>query len=146
MIGDCKEKNVDQCTVSLSLGRVFKVTAQGIVDIEKPENAELAELKLPYVLEPGEYVLGRTIEKIDQKQTKYALFINTQSRAFRMGLGIFCGVGQPTYKGEIVFGIKNLSPYRILLKAGLKLVKVAFIDIKSDIVPMQFYYENGRVI
>ncbi len=145
MIENCKEKNIQSCSVDLRLGKIFKTKSHKIVDIDK--NMPTAEeIKLPYVLKLGEYVLASTVEKMNQKHTKYAVFVIPRSRAFRAGLSIQSGLLYPYYKGEVVFGIKNISDHKIRLARDMGLVQLCFFDIKSDFVPLHHKYQHGRVI
>ncbi|MBW2972376.1 hypothetical protein KY359_05045 [Candidatus Woesearchaeota archaeon] len=145
MIDNCREGNVESCSVILRLGKLFKIKTTGTVD--PPKNMPVPEeIELPYVLNPGEYVLASTIEKMHQTKTKYAVIIAPLSKTFRIGLGIQAGMVHPTYKGELIFGIKNLAEHKIRLRRGMDLVHLCFFDVKSDIIPLHRGYQHGRVI
>ncbi|MFC1750064.1 hypothetical protein ACFL2V_14790 [Pseudomonadota bacterium] len=145
MIENLKESNVKQCSVDLSLGEIFKIDANEVIDYSKL-NVKIKSLKLPYIIKPGEYILGKTFEKINQKHTKYGIFIIRKSRTFRLGLSIESGLASPYYEGEIIFGIKNISENPIKIRKGDSLIQLVFFDIKSDIVPLNFTYQHGRIV
>lgn len=145
MIEGCKEKNIQPCSVDLSLGKIFRIKSNKIIDIEK-NMPGVNEIKLPYVLKPEEYVLASSIEKVNQKHTKYAVLVVPRSRAFRIGLSIESGLLYPYYKGEVIFGIKNISENKIRLNKGMGLIQLCFFEIKSDFIPLHHTYQNGRVI
>lgn len=145
MIDNCEEQNIQPCSVDLRLGSLFITKAKGVVDIEQ-NPPKVKEVKLPYIIKPGEFILGKTIESMNQKHTKYGAIAVPRSRAFRMGLHIMCGLVHPYYKGECVFGIKNLSENRIRLSKGMSLLQLCFFEIKSDCVPLKHRYQNGRLM
>ncbi|MBU2561911.1 MAG: hypothetical protein KKD17_06450 [Nanoarchaeota archaeon] len=145
MIENCRESNVQSCTVDLRLGKLFTLKASGTLD--PPKNMPTPqETELPYMLSPGEYILASTIERINQTKTKYAAIIAPLSRTFRIGLSIQSGMVHPTYQGEIIVGIKNISPHKIRLRRGMGLVHLCFFDVKSDIIPIHRGYQHGKVI
>jgi deoxycytidine triphosphate deaminase len=145
MIEGCREENIQPVSVDLTLGKVFRIKAKEIVDIDE-NTPDVEELSLPHILAPGEYVLGRTFERIDQKRTRYGILVVPRSRTFRIGLQISTGLTAPNYRGEIVFGIRNASQNRIRLDKGMGLIQLVFFDVKSDIIPLQHRYQDGRVI
>jgi len=145
MIENCTERNVQSCSVDFRLGKVFKLKSAGVIDTAKnlptPHEAEL-----PYTLEPDEYILASTIEKMNQTKTKYAALVIPKSKTFRIGLSIQSGMVHPDYKGEIIVGIKNISKSRIRLRRGMDLVHLCFFDVKSDMIPLREGYQGGRVV
>jgi deoxycytidine triphosphate deaminase len=145
MIENCTENDILPCSVNFRLGKVFKMKTSGVVD--PPKNMPTPqEAELPYVIEPGEYLLASTIEKMNQTKTKYAAIILPRSRTFRIGLSIQSGIVQPEYKGEIIVGIQNISGHKIRLRRGMDLVHLCFFDVKSDMLPIHKGYQYGRVI
>ena len=145
MIQNCKENSVQPCSVDLRLGKIFRIKSNKIVDPDE-NMPKSEEIELPYILKPGEYVLASTVEKMNQKHTQYAVFVVPRSRAFRAGLSIQSGLLYPYYKGEVIFGIKNISNHKIRLAKNMGLVQLCFFDIKSDFVPLHHRYQHGRVI
>ncbi|MFC1750057.1 hypothetical protein ACFL2V_14755 [Pseudomonadota bacterium] len=145
MIEGSTEKSIQPVSVDLSLGKIFKIKTERVIDIDK-KMPDVQQLSLPHDLEPGEYVLAATVEKLNQKHTKYAGIVFPRSRAYRIGLSITSGIAAPHYRGELIFGIKNISTNSIRLKKGMGLIQVVFLDVRSDILPLKHTYQDGKVI
>ncbi len=145
MIENCNIKNIQPCSVDCSLNRLFLLKGEGVIDIDS-NMPEAVEIKLPYELKLGEYVLGMTKEKVNQTNTRYGIQVIPKRIAFSAGLNITSGLVHPQFKGEIVFGIKNVSSNSVLLKAGQKLIQLVFFDVKSSSIPLNHRYSGGRVI
>ena len=146
MIDGCDQKNVRQCSVDLRIKKLFQIKPNKAVVTFSKNDVSAEELKLPYALKPGEHVLASTIEKINQKSTRFGSLIIPRSRTFRMGLSIESGLTSPQYKGEIIFGIRNISENKIKLQEKDSLVQAVFFEIESDTIPLDFTYMNGRVV
>ena len=145
MIDGSTEKNIQPVSVDLSLGKIFRIKTEAVIDIDE-KMPDVEEIALPHNLQPGEYVLAATLEKIHQKHTKYAGIVFPRSRAYRIGLSITSGIAAPHYRGELIFGIKNISNNIIKLKKEMGLIQIVFLEVKSDIVPLKHTYQDGRVI
>ncbi|MBR9691240.1 hypothetical protein GOV06_00470 [Candidatus Woesearchaeota archaeon] len=145
MIEDYKKKNIGPCTYDFRLGEIFKHAKIELVDLSKNKLPKLVKLKLPYILKPGEFVLARTIEKFDTPLDLMSIY-SMRSTAFRIGLNILCGLNDPGYKGNAVFGVQNISNHKIKLYKGMELLQTAFIDLKGDAIPIQTKYMEGKVL
>lgn len=146
MIKNFKRENIGPSGYDFRLGFLFKHRKQKeVVDIEKDEWPEVEKVELPYVLEPGEFVLGQTIEEFDTPLDVMS-FYSTKSTAFRIGLNIMCGINDPGYKGKAIMGIQNVSQNRIKLFEGMELLQTSFVDLKGDSVPVQTKYMGGKIL
>ena len=65
-----------------------------------------------FVFEPGKYYLIKTIEKVNLPITLSGI-IFPRTTMFRSGLGLFNGIVQPGYSGELTFGVCNLGKSNI---------------------------------
>ena len=144
MLENCTQDSIQPISIDVRLASIFSLYAKGIVDYE--HMPVIKELKLPYVLKPGEYGLARTVEKINQQSSNYGMLFFPRSRAERIGLLIQSGVMHPFYKGEMIFGIKNIASHPIRLSHKMGVAQVCFFDIKSNCVPLQHLYSHGKVM
>jgi len=145
MIKNYKTENIKPCSYGSELGEIFEHEKMKLVDLENKKLPKLKERKLPFVLNPGEYVLGRTIEEFDTPIDLMSIY-GIRSHAFRIGLNIICGLNDPGYKGKAVFGIQNISKNKIKLYRGMPLIKTAFVDLKGDAIPVQTKYMGGELL
>lgn len=105
---------------------------------------QLEELRLPYLLKPGEYVIGKSVEKLNFPDNLLGVLVPT-SFAIRVGLGINCGKVDPTYKGEVSFGIYNLTKRAIKLEKNMRLLHLLVSEFKGEIVPLETKYFGGTL-
>lgn len=82
---------------------------------------------LPYVLKPGEFLLGATLEVV-RLPRDIAAQVKGKSTWARRGLLVECaGFIDPGFKGNIVFEIKNLHETEdILLRYKDRIAQIAF--------------------
>ena len=126
--------------------RIFKYEKTPIVDIQKNKLPALKSLKLPYVLKPGEYLLGRTIEEFDTPLDLMS-FYAASSTSVRIGLSIlYGGINDPGYQGKAILGIHNVSPNPIKIFYGMELLYTAFLELKGTPTPIQTKYMGGKLI
>ncbi len=84
-------------------------------------------------LKPGQFILGVTKEKI-RLSGKYAARIEGRSRFARLGLmvHISSSLVQPGSNNVQVLEIVNLSPVSLILRPGLKICQITFMEASSD--------------
>ena len=140
------KENLRPSSVDLRLHSIHRAGKVKVIDIDLQKTPPVTEVKLPYTLKPGEYVLAQTIEELDQPNPRYACLLSARSRALRNGLDIKVNFFGPYYKGRIFFGIKNIGENPVVLKRGLSLLQIAFFDIKGKTVPVKHVYQGGRLI
>lgn len=145
MIKNYLKENISSCSYDFRLGAVFRPIKGKLVDIESDSLPELKELKLPYILKPGEFVIGQTIEEFDMPLDVMS-FYAVKSAAFRVGLNVICGANDPGYVGKATMGIHNVSENPIRLFSGMKLLRTIFTTLEGDAIPVQTRYMGGKVI
>lgn len=146
MIKNFKKENIGPCTYNFRLGQIFKHKKMDFtIEVEKNKMPELIELKLPYILRPGEYVIGKTIEEFDTPIDLMSIY-SLRSINIRIGLNIVCGLNDPGYKGNAIFGIQNISQNKIKIFEGMELLQTAFIDLKGNAIPIQTRYMGGKIL
>jgi len=145
MLKNFKKENIGPCSYDLRLKEIFKPKKIVIVDLSKDKITKFTKLKLPYILKPGEFLLGKTFEEFDTPLNIMSI-LKTKSTSFRIGLKILCAVNDPGYKGEIVFGIHNISNNKIKIFKGMSLLQAVFIDLKGSSVPIQTKYMGGNLL
>ncbi len=86
-----------------------------------------------FVLEPGEFVNGITLERIKLSKG-LAGRIEGRSRFARLGLLVHVSSGfvQPGTDGRIVLEIVNLSRNRLRLKPGIRICQIIIEEARGD--------------
>ncbi|MBI2102373.1 hypothetical protein HYT55_00915 [Candidatus Woesearchaeota archaeon] len=146
MITNYKTENIRSCKYTFRLGEIFRHTSVDLVDVSQERFPQLTEISLPYVLQPGEFVIGRTIEELDTPLDLMSIYA-ASSLSIRIGLNILSGgINDPGYRGNAIFGIHNVSQNKIKLFYGMELLHTAFLELKGKAIPVQTRYMGGKIL
>jgi len=97
-----------------------------------------------FVFEPGKYYLIKTIEKVNLPITLSGI-IFPRTTMFRSGLGLFNGIVQPGYSGELTFGVCNLGKSNIKVSFGARVVHITFQEVLGEGNQYRGQWQGGRV-
>lgn len=131
------EGAVQPSSVDVRLARRFRVFANhryAHIDVraEQPGLTELVEAPLdePFVLHPGEFVLGSTLERITLPDDVVARLEGKSSLA-RLGLVIHSTAGfiDAGFDGDVTLELSNVATLPILLHPGMKIAQLAFFRL-----------------
>jgi dCTP deaminase len=116
------------------LFRVFHNNRYPYIDV-KVEQAELTELvhvegDQPFVLHPGEFVLGSTLERIRLPDDLVAR-LEGKSSLGRLGLLIHSTAGyiDPGWDGHVTLELSNVANLPITIYPGMKIGQVSFVQM-----------------
>ena len=132
-------KQVKAAGVTLHLGSLILKPIPGVVcDVKKEITPEFTKITLeddaPYQLEPGEFVLGHTYEKVSVG-SRLGFFIEGRSTLARIGLTIV-QTAMLVYPGHtnrtVTLELANHGVNPILLYPKMKIARVAIIELKSE--------------
>ncbi len=133
------EGMVQPASIDLRLGNTFrvfhnyKVTA---IDLrETPSNlTERIEVgdEEPFVIHPGEFCLGRTLEHVELPDDIVAR-IEGKSSIGRLGLIVHATAGfcDPGWRGTLTLELNNLTRVPIRLYAGLAIAQLSFMTLDA---------------
>ena len=127
------------------LFRVFHNNRYPYIDV-KVEQEELTELvevdeAHPFVLHPGEFVLGSTLERVRLPDDLVAR-LEGKSSLGRLGLLIHSTAGfiDPGWNGQVTLELSNVSTLPITIYAGMKIGQVSFMQMSE---PAEHPYGSG---
>ncbi|MDX1659536.1 MAG: dCTP deaminase [Nitriliruptorales bacterium] len=116
------------------LFRVFANHRYSYIDV-KLEQAELTELvevdgDEPFILHPGEFVLGSTFETVALGDD-VAARLEGKSSLGRLGLVTHSTAGfiDPGFEGHVTLELSNLATLPITLYKGMKIGQIAFFQL-----------------
>ena len=120
-----------------------------LVAKDDPEKAEAdsstgSEQGNFFIFEPGKYYLIKTMEKVNLPVTLSGI-IFPRTTMFRSGLGLFNGVVQPGYQGELTFGVCNLGKSNIKISFGARVVHITFHEVLGEGNQYRGQWQGGRV-
>ncbi len=97
-----------------------------------------------FVFKPGKYYLIKTMEKVNLPTTLSGI-IFPRTTMFRSGLGLFNGIVQPGYSGELSFGVCNLGQADIKVSFGARVVHITFQEVLGEGNQYRGQWQGGRV-
>lgn len=116
--------------------RVFRNHRQPYIDIreEMPELTEPEEIAddEPFVLHPGEFVLGSTLERVELA-TDLVARVEGKSSLGRLGLLVHATAGfvDPGWKGNLTLELSNVSTLPIRLYYRMKIGQLSFQNLTT---------------
>jgi dCTP deaminase len=118
--------------------RVFRNNRYPFIDVRSPQPdlTELLSVKddEPFVLHPGEFVLGQTIEWVELPDDLVAR-LEGKSSLGRLGLLIHSTAGyvDPGWKGKLTLELSNVANLPIALFFGMKIGQISFFEMSSPV-------------
>jgi dCTP deaminase len=118
--------------------RVFRNNRYPYIDVRtaQPDLTELLTVAddEPFVLHPGEFVLGQTLEWVELPGDLVAR-LEGRSSLGRLGLLIHSTAGyvDPGWKGKLTLELSNVAKLPIALYFGMKIGQISFLTMSSPV-------------
>ena len=128
-----------------NLFRVFRNHTAGIIDVKKDmtDLTELVDIPLDgvFILHPGEFVLGSTLERVAVPNDLVAR-VEGKSSLGRLGLLIHSTAGfiDAGFDGHVTLELANVANLPITLYPGMKIGQISFMKMPS---PAEKPYGSG---
>jgi dCTP deaminase len=141
---------VQPSSVDLHLDRRFRVFRNNrypYIDVrqDQPELTEIVEVDGddPFILHPGEFVLGSTLERVALGSDLVAR-LEGKSSLGRLGLLIHSTAGyvDPGWDGNLTLELSNVANLPITLYDGMKIGQISFQRLSS---PVEVAYGDARI-
>src|SRR3954464_5204581 len=119
------------------LFRVFRNSRYPFIDVKEPmedltELVEVADDEQPFILHPGEFVLGSTLERIRLPDDLVAR-LEGKSSLGRLGLLIHSTAGfvDAGWDGHLTLELSNVPNLPIALYPGMKIGQISFFEMTT---------------
>ena len=118
--------------------RVFRNNRYPFIDVRQrqPDLTELLQIAddEPFILHPGEFVLGQTLEWVELPDDLVAR-LEGKSSLGRLGLLIHSTAGyvDPGWKGNLTLELSNVANLPIALYFGMKIGQVSFLEMSGPV-------------
>jgi len=124
---------------------VFDNHKAGEIDVRQRQDVsrEVRVGKEGFVLHPGEFILGSTMESF-KIPVDLAAKLEGKSSLARLGLVIHATAGyvDPGFEGQLTFEMSNISRLPIRLYGGMKVAQICFVMMSS---PAQTPYGSKKL-
>jgi len=140
-ISPYEEKYIQPSSVDLCLDKTFRVFHNNrypYIDVKKPMD-NLTELVTvegdePFILHPGEFVLGQTLEIVELPDDLVGR-LEGKSSLGRLGLLIHSTAGyvDPGWKGNLTLELSNVAQLPITLYHGMKIGQISFLRMSTPV-------------
>lgn len=132
---------VQPASVDLRLDRqfrLFRVTSRPFVDVREPVE-DLTELVVigdsePFIIQPGTFCLGSTVETISLPDDIVAR-VDGKSSLGRLGLLVHATAGyvDPGWVGKLTLELSNQSQMPIALYPGMRIAQISFLRLSTPV-------------
>jgi deoxycytidine triphosphate deaminase len=142
--------NPEGAGFDLRVGEVFEIkegdSFLGEFERHTPETKSVAKYgeKKGITIEPGEFVLVKTIEKLNLPKD-IGCFFRPRTTLYRSGVSLFTAAASPGYSGELIFGMKNEGKNYFRLEMGARIVHALFFKTSENISEYRGQWQGGRV-
>jgi dCTP deaminase len=130
------------------LFRVFRNSRYPYIDVKEPmeeltELLEVSDDEQPFILHPGEFVLGSTLERVTLPDDLVAR-LEGKSSLGRLGLLIHSTAGfiDPGWDGHVTLELSNVANLPITLYVGMRIGQLSFVQLTE---PAETPYGAGAI-
>lgn len=127
------------------LGKRKGVETKEIATFKKQDTRSKKQIKQKTVsLKPGQYYLAQTVETVNTPHDLMPV-VYPRSSLFRAGILMLNSKTDPGYKGKLIFGMVNLSPFPVKLQMGARICNMVFFKIEGESIAYRGQNQGGRV-
>jgi dCTP deaminase len=141
VIDPCDPEDIQPSSVDLHLGPRFQVFRNSRYPYIDPQVEQLGLMDLveasvgePFVLHPGEFVLGATVERVVLPNDVVAR-LEGKSSLGRLGLLIHSTAGyvDPGWEGTLTLELSNVANLPIVLTPGMAIGQISFMRMTTPV-------------
>lgn len=143
-------ENPEGAGFDLRVGEIFKIKEGeaflGEKERKTPETESIGKYRenKEIILKPGDFVLVKTIEKVNLSKNIAAIF-RPRSTLQRCGIALYTATASPGYCGELTFGMCNHSKNDFKLELGARVVHILFFNTSENMSGYKGQWQGGRV-
>jgi deoxycytidine triphosphate deaminase len=149
-LSDRELNNPEGTGFDLRAGEIFRIREGeaflGETERYTPEVESIAKYgkDKSVTLKPGEFVLVKTIEKVNLPSDIAGIF-RPRSTLQRCGVALSTSTANPGYSGELTFGMCNLGKNNFRLEMGARFVHILFFRTSENVSTYRGQWQGGRV-
>jgi len=145
LIEGYSEDCVEPAGYDLRVGEFFRIVGGGEMLRDSKKTPDVERIVAERIeLKPNEYILIRTLEKVNMP-SDIAGFVFNKSSVFRCGCTTVNAFVDPGFSGKLTFGLKNISELKFTLEKGAKITQIVFQETEGAGV-YDGKYQGGKVV
>ena len=148
LIENVDEKNIQPSGIDLRVKRIYRLRNGGFLGMDNRMTPDVESVSErhgeKFKLEPNEFVLVETMEKVNMPKDITAIVL-PRSSLFRCGVSLHTAVVDPGFVGTLTFGMKNLSEFSFEIEIGSKIGQIVFEEVKGNVKLYDGKYQGGKV-
>jgi deoxycytidine triphosphate deaminase len=130
----------------LRLDRIYRLKSAGMLTVSDRRTPDVEEVVFDsYTLQPGDYVLVETLERVNLPSDIVAVILN-RSTLFRCGCTLFNALVDPGFRGTLTFGLKNVSDKEFTVGKGARIAQIVFERVEGEATGYKGRYQGGKVV
>ncbi len=146
LIEDFDKECLESCGYDLRLGRIHGIRGGACLGVDYRDLPKIKEERFQeYALNPGEYILTETLEKINMP-SDLAARILPRSTLFRSGAALQTALVDPGYRGTLTMGLVNHGRAEFRIQKNSRIAQIVFEKIEGKTKKYNGRYQGGRVV
>ncbi len=162
-LSERESKQPEGVGFDIRVGEIYSMSGSGYLGIEErrtPDIKKVADIKngdKKFVLQPGDFVIVKTIEKVNlpsekvvveegKEPTLIMIHIYARSTLHRSAIHFMGTKTDPGYSGELTFALANMGKSKFELELGARIVNIVFMQVIGDMHrAYEGQWKGGRV-
>ncbi|OYT53099.1 MAG: dCTP deaminase [Candidatus Altiarchaeales archaeon ex4484_2] len=137
---------LEGCGYDLRLERIHEIKGGAYLGVDYRDLPKIREERFEeYALNPGEYILVETLEKINMP-SDLAARILPRSTLFRSGAALQTALVDPGYQGTLTMGLINHGRAEFRIQKNSRIAQIIFEKIEGKTKKYNGRYQGGRVV
>ncbi|MFH1722053.1 MAG: dCTP deaminase [Candidatus Altiarchaeota archaeon] len=130
----------------LRLDKIYQLKSESYLGVADRKTPEIREISFEeYTLNPNEYVLVETLEKVNMPENLMARIL-PRSTLFRCGVTLITAVVDPGFQGTLTMGLKNISNQEFKVERGARIAQIVFEEVAGKTEKYNGKYQGGKVV
>ncbi len=146
LIEGFESESLEGCGYDLRLGRIHEIRGGASLGVDYRNLPDIEEKEfMEYTLNPGEYILVESLEKINMP-AYLAARILSRSTLFRSGAALLTALVDPGYSGTLTMGLMNHGRAEFSIQKNSRIAQIVFEQIEGGTKKYNGRYQGGKVV
>ena len=146
LIENFSKECLESTGYDLRVNRAYMLGSDSFIGVKERKTPEVVEIESnTFELNPGDYILVETLEKVNMPSDVMARIL-PRSSLFRCGCILATAVVDPGYTGTLTIGLKNASDKVFKLERNARVAQIVFEEVIDSVKNYNGKYQGGKVV